>query len=104
MQHGGAEFCIYKRYLGYADGHELWLWKCDPEHKSLKYQFEFDETSGLIKSLGSVKKDAENPYCWHVGELDRVWTQRVKIKQCDASDSGQKFTFTSEGGRLQRLS
>ena len=53
----GSEMCAYKRWNSYTMGQDVWLWPCDPNHGSRKYLWEYDEQTGLVKSLGSLKKE-----------------------------------------------
>jgi hypothetical protein len=94
----GANKCLYKRYLGFAYAHEVWLWNCNSHHGSGKYQWHFDESTGLIKIIGSEMKDPAQPYCLYVHKLSMTWTQRAKIKLCDANDKGQQFMY--DEGRI----
>lgn len=87
------DFCIFKRYEDYGVNHQLWLWPCDKNHTHKKYNWEFDESTGLIKSLGSEIKYPEQPYCWYLSDPELIWKQRVKIKPCDQNDNLQKFEF-----------
>ena len=88
---GQSGYCIYKRWLSYTTNQDLWLWPCNPDH--VKYQWSYNQESGLIKSIGSEIKDTENPFCWYLEFVDHMWTQRVKIIPCDATDDRQKFDF-----------
>ena len=84
--------CIFKRYLSYSHSQELWLWTpC--LNSNPKFQWRFDESTGLITSIGSEIKNPGKPFCWWIQHVNRVWTQRVRIKECDETDSGQKFVY-----------
>merc|ERR1739848_607862 len=48
-----SNHCLYKRYLGFEYGHEIWLWSCNSHHSSGKYQWNYDPQTGLIKIVGS---------------------------------------------------
>ena len=95
--------CIYKRYLGYTSGQDLWVWPCDVGSANVnaagKYQWNYNSTSGLVKSIGSEIKNPDQPFCWNIVDPSRAWTQRVKIDVCDENNANQKFDFID--GRIQ---
>jgi hypothetical protein len=96
------DLCIYKRFTGFTSGHDIWLWPCDPTHKSKKYQWSFipvgDGTAGLIKSTGSDRKAGRTPFCWTFFKPDTIWGQRIKITECNAADTMQHFQYNE--GRI----
>ena len=98
-----TNYCIYKRWNDYVAGQELWLWPCaDATHqnikKSGKYRWNFDNTTGLIKSMGSEELRPNKPFCWYIHKPNSMWGQRLKIKACDENSDQQKFKY--ENGKF----
>ena len=93
---------LHKRYLDFVNNQDVWLWPCNPDHSSGKFSWEYDSTTGLIKSVGSETKYPENPFCWRFPKYDSNWKQRVKIAPCDENDVQQKFDYVN--GRIHSRS
>ena len=91
----GSEMCAYKRWNSYTMGQDVWLWPCDPGHGSKKYIWEYDASTGLVTSMGSLKKDPTRPFCWWIKDTSRVYAQRLKIKQCDENELSQQFDYSA---------
>ena len=97
------ELCLFKRYSSYVKNHDVWFTSCaDADHtnanKAGKYHFSFDQETGLIYSEGSRVLNTGNPFCLKIANINRVYSQRVRIDRCDADNDLQKFTYLN--GRL----
>ena len=75
------------------------MWPCaDASHqneaKAGKYHWQYNATTGLVKSLGSERARPTKPFCIFISKPDSVWKQRVKIRQCDAEDTERVLNST----------
>ena len=101
------DVCLFKKYAGYVKNHDVWLTSCDGAsdsnfNKAGKYQWSFDEDTGLIYSEESRLQNSGNPFCLKIASLSRVFSQRVRIDRCDSANELQKFTFLD--GRIHSSS
>ena len=94
---GDATNCLFKRYSGYNNGDEIWITTCDSENansaKAGKFQFSYDEVSGLVTSEGSRLKDPESVFCLTINSNTRFYKQRVKLAECDSDNELQRFDY-----------
>ena len=102
---GFEGFCVYKRWADYVQSQDVWSWPCnDATHQNLnkagKYHWNYNSTTGLVKSIGSERLRPHKPFCWFISRPDTVWSQRLKIKACDENDLQQQFDYEPANGRL----
>ena len=104
---GHNDFCLHKRFNGYARLHDVFVWPCEPDIsspnkiKTGRYRWEYDRSTGLVKSVGSFEANSEKPYCWMTQNPERV-SQRLRIAACDENDITQQFDYGPDGRFFSR--
>merc|ERR1712048_1417211 len=89
----GETYCFFKRWMGFANGQDVWVWPCNPNHGSGKYRWSYDSSTGLILSQGSIVKNPAKPFCLNIVRAESLWSQRVKILRCDETMLSQQWDF-----------
>jgi hypothetical protein len=96
--------CAFKKYSSYNADDEIWYKNCDAGNtntaKAGKYWWSFDESTGLIKSLGA-EVAGKGDFCWKINSLTRYGKQRVKLAVCD--DTSEKQQFQVINGRVHPM-
>ena len=94
---GHSGLCIEKLGVGYVKDDNVAFNGCKTDANNAlklgKKQWIYDETTGQIFSYGSQVKNAANPFCLYVNNINRYYKQRVRIARCDSSDSRQAFDY-----------
>lgn len=96
----GDIHCVYKRYLDFVSGHDVWVWPCFDHNKKDgifkkqgRFQWQWFPETGQIRNIGSELKFENKPFCITFYKPESEWKQRAKIDPCDDEDERQQFEF-----------